>query len=479
MKQSDSAEPPSTGGRVGVVILAAGQGTRMRSRLPKVLHPIAGRPMVRQVVEIGRALQPSAIVAVVGHEADAVASAIGNDVTIVHQQERLGTGHAVLQARDALRGRCDLVLVLYADTVLVRPSTLRRMLAAAQNASVVLLTGEVDDPTGYGCVERDASGRVAGFVEWRDRRPEHAGLREMWAGTLVARAEWAWERLGRLTPHSNGEYYLPDLVAQATQQGRAVEAIQADDLDELLGINTQAQLAQVNQILQERIRGDLLESGVRMPDPATVYVDSTVRVEPDTVVHPNTHLQGQTTIAAGSEVGPNSIVRDTTIGRDCRVVASVLERSRVGDRATIGPFAHLRPGARIEDDVELGNYAEVKASTLGAGTRMHHFGYVGDATVGRDVNIGAGTVTCNYDGKDKHHTVVGDGAFIGSDTMLRAPVTIGEGASTGAGAVVIRDVKPGQLVFGVPARPVLGRTPPVDERADAESAADSGEERQS
>jgi bifunctional UDP-N-acetylglucosamine pyrophosphorylase / glucosamine-1-phosphate N-acetyltransferase len=379
----------------------------------------------------------------------------------------------VLQARAELRGRSDLVLVLYGDTVLVRPETLRAMLAAAGEATVVLLTGVVEDPTGYGCIERDAEGRVIGFVEWAERGPEHRDLREMWAGAMVARAAWLWDEIGRLEPHANGEYFLPDLVHRAVAQRRPVEAVMARDLDELRGVNTQAELAEVNRILQERLRGHWLASGVRMLDPSTVYIDSQVAIEPDAVIQPNTHLQGATRVGAGSEIGPNSIVRDTTIGRRCRVIASMLEASWVGDEVTIGPFSHLRPGARIEAGAELGNYAEVKASTVGAGTKVHHFSYIGDTTLGRDVNIGAGTITMNYDGKRKHRTVVGDGAFIGCDTLLRAPVTVGEGAITGAGAVVTRDVPAGQLVVGMPARQVPGRprrggdeaaSPPTDGR---------------
>jgi bifunctional UDP-N-acetylglucosamine pyrophosphorylase / glucosamine-1-phosphate N-acetyltransferase len=475
MNQSDSSEPPSTGDRLGVVILAAGQGTRMRSRLPKVLHPVAGLPMVRQVVELGRGVDPASIVLVVGHAAEQVIAAAGDGVSVVHQTEQLGTGHAVLQAREALRGRSDLVVILLGDTVLVRPETIRSMVAAARRATLVLLTAVVEDTTGYGRVKRDREGRIVGFVELRDDIPEHEALREIWGGVMVARAEWLWEHVGRLPPGATGEIFLPDLVTVAAAQGLAVDAVRLEDPSEVWGINTQAQLADANRILLERIRRRWLEAGVRMLDPGSVYVESTVELEPDVVVHPNTHLQGATRIGAGTEVGPNSIVRDSIIGRGCRVVASMLEEARVGDAVTIGPFAHLRPGARIEDGVELGNYAEVKASTIGAGTRMHHFSYVGDAEIGRDVNIGAGTITVNYDGKRKHRTVVGDGAFIGSDTLLRAPLVVGEGATTGAGSVVTRDVKPGQLVVGVPARPVPGRSPAPPTAGDASSPAPADE----
>ena len=430
----------------------------MRSPLAKVLHPVAGLPMVRHVVDMGRKLRPSATAVVVGYAGDEVAAVVGDDVAIVQQREPLGTGHAVLQAREALRGRADVIAVLYADTVLLTPATVERMVAAAEKAPVVMLTGEVDDTTGLGRVKRDSSGRVIGIIEVRDGIPEHEAIREINGGAMVFQAEWLWEELPRVRQRPNGEYFLTDLVATAIEQGHDVPAVQPDDPAELWGINTQVQLADANRVMLDRIRRGLMEGrGVRMPDPSSVFVDSSVEFGEGVVLHPNTHVQGKTRVAAGTEIGPNSLIRDTILGRDCRVVASMLEEAWVGDEVTIGPFAHVRPGARIEDRVELGNYAEVKASTVGAGSRVHHFSYLGDATVGRDANIGAGTITCNYDGTTKHRTVVGDGAFIGSDTMLVAPVTVGEGAKTGAGSVVRRDVKPGQLVVGVPARPVPGR----------------------
>ncbi|MGE3273166.1 MAG: DapH/DapD/GlmU-related protein, partial [Chloroflexota bacterium] len=274
-----------------------------------------------------------------------------------------------------------------------------------------------------------------------------------------ARADWLWEQIGRLPCSEKGEYFLTDLVELTVAAGHRVDAVQPADPDEILGVNTQAQLADVNRIAMQRIRMALLDSGVRMLDPTTVYVDSTVRVEPDAVIQPNTHLRGQTVIGAGSEIGPNSIVEDTIIGERCRVVSSVLEHSWVGNDVTIGPFSHLRPGARIEDAAELGNYAEVKAATIGPRTKVHHFSYIGDASLGADTNVGAGTITCNYDGQTKHRTSVGEGVFIGSDTMLIAPVTLGDGARTGAGSVVNRDVAARQTVVGVPARPIPRRKP--------------------
>jgi bifunctional UDP-N-acetylglucosamine pyrophosphorylase/glucosamine-1-phosphate N-acetyltransferase len=410
-----------------------------------------------------------------------VIAAAGPGVEVVVQEKQQGTGHAVLQARDVLRGKCDLVVILYADTALLRLETLQQMLSAANDATLVLLTyvrghSKAHDAISakYGRISRDSQRRVNGIIEAPTTDAVWA-IPEVNAGIMVARAEPLWEGIGLLPRSPVGEYYLTDLVAPLVAAGQFVTAVHPADDDEILGVNTQSQLAQVNRIAMQRIREKYLDSGVQMLDPNTVYIDSTVSIEPDAVILPNTHLRGATSIAAGSEIGPNSIVEDSVIGENCRVISSALEQAWVGNDVTIGPFAHLRPGARIEDGAELGNYAEVKAATIGPRTKVHHFSYIGDATLGADTNVGAGSITCNYDGTSKHRTTVGDGVFIGSDTMLIAPITLGDGARTGAGSVVNRDVAPGQTVVGVPARPIPRRTPaaskPVSQTAD-ESLAD-------
>ncbi|MFN8524756.1 MAG: bifunctional UDP-N-acetylglucosamine diphosphorylase/glucosamine-1-phosphate N-acetyltransferase GlmU [Chloroflexota bacterium] len=465
MRSSENSEPPSPNDRIGVVILAAGQGTRMRSDLPKLLHPVAGLPLVRQAVLSTRVLSPVATVVVVGHEADRVAAAAGPDVETALQVPQLGTAHALAQARAALRSRVDIVVMMYGDSVLVGEDTFKRLVAGATHHPLSFLSIELDDPAAYGRVVRDGSGAVCAIVERADATAEEVAIREVYVGGMAFRADWMWDRLDGLPTHASGEQYITDLVRIAHQEGLTATAVPVANADEFGGVNTQAELAAANRVLWDRARARLMAAGVRMVDPSTVYIDTTVTVESNAVIEPNTHLRGATHVGNGSVIGPNSIITDTRIGRDCQVIASVLESSEIGDRVTVGPFAHLRPGANVGDDVELGNYAEVKGSTLGARTKMHHFGYIGDADVATDVNIGAGTITCNYDGEHKHRTVVGEGAFIGSDTMLIAPITIGERAYTGAGSVVTRDVAPGTSVRGVPARvaePVRAETAPAE-----------------
>jgi bifunctional UDP-N-acetylglucosamine pyrophosphorylase / glucosamine-1-phosphate N-acetyltransferase len=470
MSESVDAEPPSPS--LGVVILAAGQGTRMRSPTPKVLHPLAGRPMVGHVAAVARRLTLSVLVVVVSPDGDRVALAAGADVTKAVQHEQLGTANAMQAAELAIRDRVDTVLMLYADAALIKEVTLQRMLNALSRAPLVFLTAELNDAAGYGRVIRDSAGQVAGVVEERDATDAQKSIREINSGIMAFRSAWLWEHIGQIPRQPHGEYYLPDLVAIAIAEGSPVETVSAESLDEVEGVNTQAQLAYANNVIWQRERERLMANGVTLPAPETVFVSPGVEVASGAIIQPNTHLLGQTTIGTLSEIGPNSIIRDTRIGSGCCIVSSVLEGAEVHDNVQIGPFSHLRPGAVIHHDVELGNYSEVKASTVGAGSRIHHFSYIGDATLGEDVNIGAGTVTCNYDGEAKHPTTIGNHAFIGSDSMLIAPVEVGEHGRTGAGSVVRRDVAPGQLVVGMPARPVPGRSPSIpdgDTPVDGES----------
>jgi len=439
---------------LSVVILAAGLGTRMKSALPKMLHPVAGRPMVLYGVEAARALEAEAVVLVVGHGADQVRSVVGDGVRYAIQPEPLGTGHAVMQAEPLLRGRDGTVLVYYGDMPLLRAETLRQLAATHEEtqATLTLLTLVADDPMGFGRILRDPTGRVIGIVEESVATPEQKRIRELNCGVYAFRADWLWENVRRLQKSPKGEYFLTDLVEMAVAQGRRVEAVATEDADQMLGINDRTHLARAEAVARKRIAERLMLSGVTLQDPASIYVDADVQVGPDTVIYANTHIQGKTRIGARCRIGPNTIVRDSAIGDDCKVEASVVEEAVLEDRVDIGPFAHLRKGAHLARGVHMGNFGEVKNSYLGPGTKMGHFSYLGDAEVGADVNIGAGTITCNFDGERKHKTIIEDGAFIGSDTMLVAPVRIGKGAKTGAGSVVTHDVPPGAVAYGVPAR---------------------------
>jgi len=439
---------------LAAVILAAGQGTRFKSSLPKVLHRLGGRPLVRYAVDAAQAVADLPPVLVIGHGAEAVRAELGDRVLYAVQAEQLGTGHAVLQAAELLRGQCQRVLVTYGDTPLVRAETLRALAEAqAQNTGpITLLSIDAPQLDDFGRVIRDAQGRVTALVEAAQCTPAQRDIPERNAGAYCFEAAWLWAHLPRLPLSPKGEFYLTDTVAQAVAEGLTVAALKTTDEAETLGVNTRAQLAQAEALLRRRTNERWMAEGVTLIDPATTYIEPSVTLGRDTVIWPNTHLQGQTTVGENCILGPNTIIRDTTVGAGCRIECAVLEGAWLAEDVEIGPFAHLRQGARLERGVHLGNFGEVKNSTLGPGVKMGHFSYIGDAIIGAETNIGAGTITCNYDGTRKHRTVIGENVFIGSDTMLVAPLTLGEGARTGAGAVVTRDVPAHSLAVGVPAR---------------------------
>jgi len=441
---------------LGVVILAAGQGTRLKSALPKVLHPLGGRPMVTHAVATAEALTGRRPVLVVAPGAEAVRAALGERVVFVEQPQALGTGHAVQQAAPVLAGQADLVLVTYADMPLLRGETLRALVEAqrANAGPLTLLTVVSPRLRDFGRIVRGADGELQAIVEVAQATPEQLRLQEVNVGAYCARADWLWETLPRLPLSPKGEYYLTDAVAAAVGAGQRVGTVTTEDEAEAIGVNNRVQLAEAEAALRRRINEGWMLAGVTLADPATTYIEPGVTLGPDTVVLPNTHLAGRTTVGAGCVLGPNTLVRDTVIGDRCRVECSVLEGAVLAEEVSVGPFAHLRKGARLERGVHMGNFGEVKNATLGPGVKMGHFSYVGDATLGTGVNVGAGTITCNYDGFKKNHTTIGDGAFIGSDTMLVAPVTIGANARTGAGAVVTKDVPPDTLAVGLPARAI-------------------------
>jgi bifunctional UDP-N-acetylglucosamine pyrophosphorylase/glucosamine-1-phosphate N-acetyltransferase len=455
--QADVGEPPSTGTLVAVV-LAAGQGTRMRSRHHKVLHTLGGKTLIQRVLELIQGAGARRVVVVLGHQADEVRSALPESVDVVVQEPQLGTGHALQVAAPRLRSfGAERLLVHYGDEALIRPASLQRLVACelGPETPIALLSARVRDPHGYGRVIRTPGGEVERMVEDIDATPEQRSIDEIWSGTMLLDTRWLWPNLGRLPLSSKGEYYLPELVNLAREQRLSVLATLTENEEEVLGVNDRAQLAHASAVIRRRKIDELLGLGVTIVDPATTYIEPEVFVEPDAVIQPGCHLRGRTRIARDCDIGPNTFVIDSEIGAGSRVWFSVVEGASIGERVSIGPFSHLRRGAEIENDVNLGNYAEVKASRIGSGSQMHHFSYVGDAEVGQRVNIAAGTVTVNFNSEtgDKSRTVIGDDASIGSDTMLVAPVEVGDGAITGAGAIVTHNVPAGEVWLGAPARP--------------------------
>jgi bifunctional UDP-N-acetylglucosamine pyrophosphorylase/glucosamine-1-phosphate N-acetyltransferase len=436
------------------VILAAGMGTRMKSESAKVLHDLGGYPLIQWALNAGWEATGREPVLVIGPDAEDIRAIAKNQAAFVEQPERLGTGHAVMQAKKVLQGKSDLILVTYADMPLLRIETLKRLIKAQEEseARIALLTLISDNPRGFGRIIRNNSGEVIGIVEEADATTEQLEIKEYNAGTYCFRADWLWENLPRLPKSVKGEYYLTDMVAMAVEDGGAVASVIVDDEDELIGVNTRVHLAEAHAALQRRINSQWMLAGVTIVDPANTYIGPEVALGSDTIILPNTHLEGKTIIGSACRIGPNSIIRDTSIGDRCKIESSVMEGAILEDDVDAGPFAHLRKGAHLMQGVHMGNFGEVKNSTLGPGVKMGHVSYIGDATVGDEVNIGAGTITCNYDGKQKHHTEIGARAFIGSGTMLVAPVQVGEDAITGAGSVVKHDVPDSSLVVGVPAK---------------------------
>lgn len=438
------------------VVLAAGEGTRMKSSIPKVIHPILGKPMAAYALDAAQAVSDGSPILVVGYQAEEVKAALGAEARYVIQDEQLGTGHALQQAESLVDQASDLVLVTNADMPLVRPETLTEIMDAqsGHKGPMTLLTLEAEDPRGFGRVIRGEDGSVIAIVEETDASEEELAVKECNAGMYCFQAEWVWQALPKIDLSSKGEYYLTDLVEIAVQEGQSVQAVVASDVKELIGINNRIHLAEAVKILQRRLNRQWMLAGVTIIDPETTYIESGVRIGQDTVIKPNTYLEGETVIGQNSTIGPDTTLKDAQIGDDCQIESSTVEDAVVEDGVDIGPYSHLRKGAHLGRGVHIGNYCEIKEAYLGEGTKMGHFSYIGNAEIGKAVNIGAGTITCNYDGTKKHLTKIGDHVFLGSDTMLVAPVELGEGARTGAGSVVTKDIAPYTLAVGVPARVV-------------------------
>jgi bifunctional UDP-N-acetylglucosamine pyrophosphorylase/glucosamine-1-phosphate N-acetyltransferase len=461
------------------VVLAAGKGTRMRSSLPKILHSLAGRPLLAHVLSSVESIPSTPVfaplrdtvsthhpVVVLGHEREQVEAAFGDRCLYALQDEQLGTGHAVLVAQDVVDGLTplpDIVLVCYGDTPLVRSEMLACVLAEhiQQRATVTFLTAHTEALSDYGRVVRDAQGRVLAIVEVKRATPEQLQIREVNSGVYCFDRAWLWSALKDLPRNPVGEYYLTDLIAIAGAQKLTIATVQGS-LDETLGINNRVQLAEAEQMLRRRILERHMYAGVTIIDPTNTYIDEAVQIGSDTVILPGTIITGNSRIGSWCRIGPSTTIDHSLVGDRCTVRNSVLEETQLDEGVTIGPFSHCRTGAHLGQNVRMGNFGEVKNSYIGPDSDMHHFSYVGDTTVGRHVNIAAGVITSNYDGKQKHRTVIGDGAFIGCDTTLVAPVTVGDHAYTGAGAVVNKDVPPHALVVGVPAR-LLHMVPQAEE----------------
>ncbi|WP_226686254.1 bifunctional UDP-N-acetylglucosamine diphosphorylase/glucosamine-1-phosphate N-acetyltransferase GlmU [Stutzerimonas stutzeri] len=432
-----------------IVILAAGQGTRMRSALPKVLHPVAGKSMLGHVIDTARALQPQSIQVVIGHGAEQVRQRLtGDDLAFVIQAEQLGTGHAVAQALPNLSA--ERVLILYGDVPLIEVETLQRLLQKVGPEQLALLTVKLDDPTGYGRIVRDARGEVQAIVEHKDASDEQKAIREGNTGILAVPGNRVGEWLGRLSnSNAQGEYYLTDVIAMAVADGLRVATEQPLDAMEVQGANDRIQLAELERHYQQRAARRLMAQGVTLRDPARFDLRGEVDVGRDVLIDVNVILEGKVTIEDDVQIGPNCVIKDSTLRRGAIVKAnSHLEGAVVGEGADCGPFARLRPGSVLGAKAHVGNFVELKNATLGDGAKAGHLSYLGDAEIGARTNIGAGTITCNYDGANKFKTVMGEDVFIGSNSSLVAPLNLGDGATTGAGSTITEDVPAHTLGLG-------------------------------
>jgi bifunctional UDP-N-acetylglucosamine pyrophosphorylase / glucosamine-1-phosphate N-acetyltransferase len=435
-----------------VVVLAAGKGTRMRSTLPKVLHQAAGLPLIEHVLRNADSLDPATIVVVVGHGAAAVERTVvpRPGLQFARQEPQLGTGHALLQAESALRGQVGTVVLLSGDVPLLRAGTLRRLIEhhQAQQAAATVVTAVMDDPTGYGRIVREG-GKIVAIVEHRDASGDERAIREINSGIYAFDAAPVFDALRAIgSSNAQGEYYLPDLVRIYRRQGLAVETMVLEDPMEISGVNSRKELADVAAALRQAKNDALMASGVTLVDPSTTFIGPDVSIGADTIVHPGVHLEGRT------EIGENVVIHSGVRIIDSRIESGVvinnfcvITESRVGPGARVGPFAHLRPASDVGTDAHVGNFVELKKTTLGRGSKANHLAYLGDATIGEKVNVGAGTITCNYDGVAKHPTVIEDGAFIGSDSQLVAPVRVGRGAYVAAGSSITEDVPPEALAI--------------------------------
>ena len=430
-----------------VILLAAGQGKRMGSDLPKVLHPLAGMPLIQHVLDTAGALKPREIRLVHGHGGGQVqAACLNQPLSWFHQSEQRGTGHAVAQALGKIPPG-DVVLILYGDVPLMRATTLKKLVAKAQRGQLAVLTATLADPAGYGRILRGSRGAVTAIVEEQDATREQRQIREINTGLLACPAGVLASLVKRLQPHNvQREYYLTDVIGLAVTDGFPVTAVAADSETEVLGINNKAQLAAAEKILRQRRAGELLGKGVTLTGPERIDIRGTLRCGRDVVIEPDVIFEGVVHLGDGVRVGAFTLIRNTLVGAGTVIHPHcLLEDGVIGPRCEIGPYARMRPGVELAEDAKLGNFVEIKKSVIGRGSKINHLSYIGDTTIGEKVNVGAGTITCNYDGANKHRTLIGDGVFIGSGVELVAPVEIGPGATIGAGSTITKPAPPGQL----------------------------------
>jgi bifunctional UDP-N-acetylglucosamine pyrophosphorylase/glucosamine-1-phosphate N-acetyltransferase len=437
---------------IGVIVLAAGQGTRMKSEIPKVLHRLGGTPLFLHAVRAAQKLKPSRIAVIVGHGAAAVQQAYpGKDLSWVFQERQLGTAHAVLCAEATFHGFTGDILILSGDVPLIRMNTLDRLVDhhRRQQAAVTLLTATLENPHGYGRIVRDDKRQIARTAEEKDASDLEKQIREVNAGIYVVAAPFVFSGLSRVNDQNRqGEYYLPDIVAVALRENRTVANLQVDDPREMMGINTREELARMEKSLQEEINRNWMAQGVTLKDPATIYIEQGAIIGKDTVIGPNTHLCGTTVIGERCRIDGSAYLTDAHLGDDVHLRFSVvLTGCRVANGAIIGPFAHLRPGTELGRNVHIGNFVEAKEARVGDGTKANHLTYLGDVTIGRDSNIGAGTITCNYDGFQKYKSTIGDRVQVGSDSTLVAPLNLGDDVYVATATTVRHDVPDGALVF--------------------------------
>ena len=428
--------------RTTAIILAAGQGTRMKSKLPKVLHKVLGKPMVQWVIDCLTAAGVTDKITVLGHGAEQVATAVGEQTSIVYQTEQLGTGHAVMQGVKALGAENDCVIVICGDTPLLQADTIKSLLAKhnAEKNMVTVLTAQASDPTGYGRIVRNGA-QIEAIVEQKDATEEEKTITEINTGTYCFNQQFLLQYLPTLTTNNaQKEYYLTDLIKIANQNQFPVGGYQLDDFSESLGVNNRVQLAQAEQVLRQRKCNEVMLAGVTLIDPASTYIGADVVIGNDTIIYPNVVLEGATVIGSDNIIGMNCRFVDSIIGDNNDIQSTTIVESTVGNGCKIGPMAYLRPGTVLADQVKIGDFVELKKSQIGTGTKIPHLSYVGDAVVGSSVNIGCGTITCNYDGVNKYQTTIKDNAFIGSNTNLVAPVVVEEKAFIGAGSTITKDV---------------------------------------